>query len=285
MEHQLRPGIYRPKALNLSISLAPLVAQRSLTFRLEAGLATKMSYAELTYTEDSPALYTVSPQIVSAVLTVIPSPVSTPTSSASMYSQDSWNPVSPSVPVVKVDPMKMATGPSVKLSDLPEADIDKEFTTKFTPSIFTPPPDVSFSMVNKVNDTDSHSIPDAIPSLANTPIRRSIIDAWSPSPFGKSLRKIRSKRKDIDHQSSKRAKASKAFRKVVARLSFQPSKRELAQLQSVTPIATSETSSRRTSSSRNSGRCLSVIRLLSKPMPPLVPEKRKRRSHTLSKLW
>lgn len=47
MEHQYRRGIYRPNAQRLSISLAPLVAQRSLLFRVKADLATKTHYGEV----------------------------------------------------------------------------------------------------------------------------------------------------------------------------------------------------------------------------------------------
>ena len=49
MEHQYRRGIYRPNAQRLYISLEPMVAQRSLMFRVKADLATKMSYAEVSY--------------------------------------------------------------------------------------------------------------------------------------------------------------------------------------------------------------------------------------------
>jgi len=42
-------GIYRPNAQRLSISLAPLVAQRSLLFRVKADLAasSKTNYGEV----------------------------------------------------------------------------------------------------------------------------------------------------------------------------------------------------------------------------------------------
>jgi len=92
MEHQFRRGIYRPNAQTLSISLAPLVAQRSLMFRVKTDLATKASYAELTPTEECPALYSLSEsaQLVSAVLTAISAVISSAMSSASVYSQDSW---------------------------------------------------------------------------------------------------------------------------------------------------------------------------------------------------
>ena len=47
MEHLFRRGIHRPNAQRLSISLAPLVAQRSLMFRVKTDLATKATYAEV----------------------------------------------------------------------------------------------------------------------------------------------------------------------------------------------------------------------------------------------
>lgn len=49
MEHQFRQGIYRPNAQRLSISLGPMVAQRSLMFRVRTDLATKTSYAEVSF--------------------------------------------------------------------------------------------------------------------------------------------------------------------------------------------------------------------------------------------
>lgn len=48
MEPQFQTrGIYRPNAQRLSISLAPLVAQRSLLFRVKADLATKTHYGQV----------------------------------------------------------------------------------------------------------------------------------------------------------------------------------------------------------------------------------------------
>ncbi|KAH9477667.1 hypothetical protein JR316_0009893 [Psilocybe cubensis] len=117
MEHQYRRGIYRPKAQRLSISLAPLVAQRSLLFRVKADLATKTNYGELTPTEESdsavtsesaapsPALFVVtasaSARIISAALSVL--------STCSVYSQESWQGgPSPFAPVSAASPISVA---------------------------------------------------------------------------------------------------------------------------------------------------------------------------------
>ena len=48
MQHQFRTrGIYRANAQRLSISLAPLVAQRSLLFRVKADLSTRTNYGQV----------------------------------------------------------------------------------------------------------------------------------------------------------------------------------------------------------------------------------------------
>jgi len=232
MEHQFRRGIYRPNAQRLSISLGPMVAQRSLKFRVETDLATNTSY--LTPTDESPALYSLPG---SAVLTAISIVISTATSSASMYSQDSWKTASPSVSVVEVGPRRMAiaTSPTVQWFDIAEEDSDKGFTSK-SPSILsvsTPPQDVSFFMVKEDNDTVSHSKSDFVPSLTNNAVResiRSLVDVGLPKALGKRLTMIKSQSKKMDQHSPKRSRSSKAIRKVMNRLSFLPSKRELAQL-------------------------------------------------------
>jgi len=235
MEHQLRGGIFRANAQRLSISLAPVVVQRSLMFRLNTDPALNASYPELTPTEESPALHTLSgtPQLVSGVLT--------PTSPASVYSQDSWKTASPFVPMLEVNPSQMPIPftPGVQCSDIAEGDNDKEFTTKSISvlSVSSPPPDVSFFKVDEVNDTESHFTPDVMPSLANTAVResvRSLLDIGSSSPFGKILTKMRSK-------SPKPSRSSKSFRKAMTRLSLQPSKWELVHLERANPIPISYT--------------------------------------------
>jgi hypothetical protein len=235
MEHQLRRGIYRPNAQGLSISLAPLVARRSLMFRVNTDLATKASYSELTPTEESPTLYTCSPQIISAVLTAM--------SSASVYSQDSWKNASPSIPVVYVNPRKMvvAFSPSVEWSGIAERDDDKESIS--VPSVSISPPDGSSSTISEPNDTKSHSKLDVMPPLANNAVRESVrspLDVGLPNTFGNRLSRMKSKSKKIDQQSPKRSKSSEALRKVMARLSFQPSKRKLPHLQRVDPVTISD---------------------------------------------
>lgn len=97
------------------------------------------------------------------------------------------------------------------------------------PSVSTPPQDVSFSAVNV-----SQSKSDFVPPLANNAVRESIrnfVDVGSPRPLGKRFTVIKSQIKKIDQRrlhSPKHSRSSKAFRKVMNRLSFLPSKRELA---------------------------------------------------------
>jgi len=210
-------------------------------FRVNTDLATKASYAELTPTEESPTLYTLScsPQIMSIVLTAI----STAMSSASVYSQDSWKTASPSIPVVDLDPRKVAVAfsPSVEWSGIAERDDDKESIS--VPSVSISPPDGSSSMISEPKDTKSHSKLDAMPSLANNAVRESVrspLDVGSSNTFGNRLSRIISKSKKIDQQSPKRSKSSEAFRKVMARLSFQPSKRKLPHLQRADPVTISD---------------------------------------------
>jgi len=210
-----------------------MVVQRSLMFRVKTDLATKTTYAELSNTDESSTLYSLSG---CAALTAI-SVNSSAMTSASMYSQDSWKTPSPSVSVfvVEVNPT-ISTSPAdtVQLSHI-EKDSDKGFTSK-SPSILsvlTPPRDISFSMVKEDNDTEYHSKSDDVPSLANNAFRnsvRSLVDVGSLRTLRKRLSKVKPQSKKIDQLSPKDKRSSKSIRKVMNRLSFLPSKRELAQL-------------------------------------------------------
>jgi len=204
-------------------------------FRVKTDLATKTSYAELTPTTDESPLYS-SLLSGSAFLPAISVVLSAAMSSASMYSQDSWK--SPSVPVFEVDTRRMAiaTSPTVQWSDIAEEkDSDIGFTLKppSLHSVSTPPQDVSFSMVKVDDDIVSHCKSAVVPSLANNDVHesiRSLVDVGSLRSLGKRLTKIKPQSKKIDRNSPKHSRSSKAFRKVMNRLSFLPSKRELAQL-------------------------------------------------------
>jgi hypothetical protein len=230
MEHQFRRGIYRPNAQRLCISLEPMVVQRSLMFRVKSDLGTKTSYAELSHTDESPALYTLSG---CAVLTAI-SVKSSAMTSASMYSQDSWKSASPSVSVsvVDVNPA-ITTSPAdtVQLSHMEEKDSAKGFTSTSpsVPFVLTPPRDVSFSMVKDDNDTESHSKSDDVLSSANklnNALRnsvRSLVDVGSLRSLGKRLSKIKPQNKKIDQHNPKLSRSSKSIRKVMNRLTFLPS--------------------------------------------------------------
>jgi len=211
-----------------------MVVQRSLMFRVKTDLATKTTYAELSNTDESSTLYSLSG---CAALTAI-SVNSSAMTSASMYSQDSWKTPSPSVSVfvVEVNPT-IATSPAdtVQLSHIEEKDSDKGFTSKSPSmlSVLTPPRDISFSMVKEDNDTEYHSKSDDVPSLANNAFRnsvRSLVDVGSLRTLGKRLSKVKPQSKKIDQLSPKDKRSSKSIRKVMNRLSFLPSKRELAQL-------------------------------------------------------
>jgi DNA-directed RNA polymerase subunit H (RpoH/RPB5) len=98
-------------------------------------------------------------------------------------------------------------------------------------------------MISEPNDTKSHSKLDAMLSLANNAVRESVrspLDVGSPNTFGNRLSRIKSKSKKIDQQSPKRSKSSEGLRKVMARLSFQPSKRKLPHLQRADPVTISD---------------------------------------------
>jgi len=145
--------------------------------------------------------------------------------------------------VDKVDPRQIANAfsPSVQWSDIVEGDSDKEFTLK-TPlmsSVFISQLD-AFSKVNEDNDTKIHPKPDVVPSLASDTVLElvgSLLNVELPSPLEKRHTK---KSKKIGEQSRKRSKSSKAFRKFMAHLSFQPSNRELAQLRRDDAVAISD---------------------------------------------
>jgi len=194
-------------------------------FRVKADLA------ELTYTDESPSLYSLSGCPVLTALSV----KSNAMSSASMYSQDSWKTPSPSasVFVVEVDPA-VATSPTniVQLSHMEEDSSNKGFTSKSPsiPSVLTTPRDVSFFTVKEDNDSGSHSKSDDVPSFTNKAVRnsvRSLVDVGSLRTLGRRLSKIKPQSKKIDQDSPKHSRSSKAIRKVMDRLSFLPSKREL----------------------------------------------------------
>ena len=117
-----------------------------------------------------------------------------------------------------------------------EVDHDKEFTVK-TPLV--PQPDVSIPKVIEDSDGEAHSQPDIVPSLVIDVVHESVRTS-SPgvgSPTGGLLEKKYTKSKQIEQQSPKRSRSSKAFRKVMAHLSFQPSKRQLAQLRRADAVA------------------------------------------------
>ena len=154
-------------------------------------------------------------------------------SSASMYSQDSWKTASPSVPAFVVEANQASPADTVQLtsSHIEEEDSDKGFTSKSpsAPTVFTPPLNVLFPVFKGDNDTEPHSKFDDVPPLANNAIRNSVRNLGSLRTLGKRL-SIKPKNKKIDQHSSKLSKSSKSIRKVMNRLSFLPSKRELAQL-------------------------------------------------------
>lgn len=182
-------------------------------------------YQKLTPTEESPALYSESAQIVSAVMTAM----LTAMSSASVYSQDSWKTESPFVPVVKVDPRRMAIAfsPSLQWSDMAEGPSDKKLRVE-SPSVhptLIPQPEVSFSEAKEDNDTKIHNVVPLVASDAVGKSVRGLLDVGSPVLVKKRHTKLL-KSRNIDEQGAKRPKS--AFHKVM--VLFQPSKREPTQV-------------------------------------------------------
>ncbi|KAF9525408.1 hypothetical protein CPB83DRAFT_859513 [Crepidotus variabilis] len=157
-----RRGIERPNAKRLSISLGPLVAQRSLLFRIKADLAGAgagagrkiESYEELEESEvsppDSTRLYSYTPgasgnifsseSIVSLINASQAAPFlpslrtqdpteftlspSSAVSTASIYSQASWNPVSASISSAKPRDRRrqaVAFSPSLRWDGIPSS--------------------------------------------------------------------------------------------------------------------------------------------------------------------
>jgi len=201
-------------------------------FRVKTDLATKTSYAELTPTDESPALYSFceSVEIVSAVF----SAVLTAMSSASVYSQDSWKEESPFIPVIKVDPRRMAIAfsPSVQWFDIVEGRNDNKIMAKspLVHSAFISQPEISFSEVVEDNDTKTHSEPSVVSPVTTEVFPESVgslLDVGSSGLVAKRLTKFKSRNKNIDEQNARRS--TSAFMKAMVHLLFQPSKRELAQ--------------------------------------------------------
>jgi hypothetical protein len=138
--------------------------------------------------------------------------------------------------------MGITFSPSVQWSDIVDRVGDKEFMVKtpLTQSIFISQPDASLSEVKEYNGTKNRSEPDVVPSLVSDAAResvRSLLDVGSQSSFEKKHTKIKSERKG--QRSPKRSRYSTAIRKVMGHLSFQPSKRELAQLRRPDAVAIS----------------------------------------------
>jgi hypothetical protein len=234
MDHHFRRGIYRPNAQRLSISLAPLVAQRSLLFRVKADLAQKTSYGELSPTEESPRLFllsasTASARIISAALSAM--------SAASVYSQDSWkgesSPFGPIlVPQRNVDTRRhaIAFSPSVQWQDLSDEDSDRDSGVQ-TPlqsassadaSIVLPKEDARSSTELAPIPYFEAEIPSPKPSAeVQLPLK---LEDLEGGPAGKVNRKKR-----VEDTNNKRlSKHSKAFGKVISHLSLQPSKKVTA---------------------------------------------------------
>ncbi|KAF8954896.1 hypothetical protein BDZ97DRAFT_1927632 [Flammula alnicola] len=226
MEHQFRRGIYRPNAQRLSLSLAPLVAQRSLLFRIKADLATKTNYGQLTPTTDeseseSPGLFalTASAQILSAALSVMSA-----MSSASVYSQDSWKGNSPCVHVVQVDTRRhaIAFSPSVQWSDLSEEDDLEE------PVVEEPLHSAHTSEGPTISIKQDSSLSSATPLVEDSVQRHDTVNSGADTQESeKNATKL--KKKSTENASKRISKHSKAFGKVMSRISLQPSKKELAE--------------------------------------------------------
>ncbi|CAA7268316.1 unnamed protein product [Cyclocybe aegerita] len=140
-------GIYRPNAQRLSISLMPLVAQRSLLFRVQADMSRCTTYEETTSPEEYRGLYTLTPtasaKLVSAVLTSARfSAIPSAASSGSVYSQESWKSPASSklappiaaafLPPVAIDPRRQAIvfSPSVQWSDHSESESERANLTQ-----------------------------------------------------------------------------------------------------------------------------------------------------------
>ena len=144
-----------------------------------------------------------TPSLGLAVLTAI-SMISTLMSSASLYSQDSWKTASPSTSAFMVGVnLAISTSPTntIHLSHIVEeedSNSNKGFTLK-SPSVvsdFTPPWDVSFSMVM---DTVSHSKSYVVCPLANNAVHESVgsvVDVGMLRTLRKRLSNIKSQRED-----------------------------------------------------------------------------------------
>ncbi|KIM42426.1 hypothetical protein M413DRAFT_133675 [Hebeloma cylindrosporum] len=241
MEHQFRRGIYRPNAQRLSLSLAPLVAQRSLLFRVQTDLARKVNYGELTPTSEgtTPALFTVtaSARLISAALSTMSAK-----STGSVYSQDSYQ--SPFVPgEVTVDTRRQAIvfSASLQWTDLSDEDVDVDMTFEVEESLRSPSIVAVVSPVVSKDDSPASLGSDVTLHLlddrdipANNSAEPQVAISTKPNASQETqppATKLKKKRSTEDASTTKRIpKPSKAFvGKIMSRISLQPSKKELSE--------------------------------------------------------
>jgi len=254
-------GIYRPNAQRLSISLAPLVAQRSLLFRIKADLTTKAGYGQLTPTSEesprnSPALFILSAttaksaKILSAAVAagsaaalLSAALTSAALSTASVWSQESWKgETSPfsfelqQVPIVQGRSSypdlndnrrhAVAFSPSVNWNDMAlvrnSNDNGKDSTKKPTSPL------VPFVQVIVASPRISTAGSDSTPNLngiLTTVTMDSKVTLASLQGGPASTLKAAKKNKASEEFQKRVSKHSKAFGKAIAsHLSMQPSK-------------------------------------------------------------
>ncbi|KAF9482734.1 hypothetical protein BDN70DRAFT_874755 [Pholiota conissans] len=240
MEAQFRTrGIYRPNAQRLSISLAPLVVQRSLLFRVKADLATKTHYSQLTPTSDettlsdnSPGLFTftASAHIISAALTV-----ASMMSAASAYSQESWKgPQTPfvSAPMLgKVDTRRhaIAFSPSVQWSDL--SDVQDPIESAREHELVEVPLRSASAVSPKETLECTEPVPMPSPVDLINPPTVTVPEPETVHDDLKAATKLKKKKRATEDTASLISKHSKAFGKVMSRISLQPSKKEISAVQ------------------------------------------------------
>ncbi|KAF8908593.1 hypothetical protein CPB84DRAFT_166987 [Gymnopilus junonius] len=268
MEHQFRRGIYRPNAQRLSISLAPLVAQRSLLFRVKADLATKTNYEELTPTEESPGLFLLSGNVTPSPSARIISAALSALSTASVYSQDSWDGEKSPFGAILVPPQPqphsqqylnvrpdtrrhaIALSPGVQWEDLLEE--DESHIGVPDVALNTPLPQSPTPPEHGNPAPDHNAIEASLPLESGVevfPMSKAVVDipviklevlGGGPAA-GKLQKKKRSPSEDMNDTTTKRvSKHAKAFGKVIGHLSLQPSSRkEIAapkQRRNTTPV-------------------------------------------------
>lgn len=224
MDFPYTKGIVRPNAQRLSLSLSPLVAQRSLLFRVQTDLRNQADYGQLSSSDVSSTLWTASALPSNVAMLAGTQPKSSAISTSSVYSQDSWR--SPPPPV-KTDVKRYA------MTFSPSAEWEEQKSDEG--SLMSTTPIQSSHPVDPAGMTTSPSSSDLPTPEASEDSLATEYNKWKEAKVREGNRK---KLKKVHPTTPKRAsRSSKAFSKVLARLSIQPLAKRAAKRQTMPALS------------------------------------------------